>query len=113
MKKPLVEHCDRLHIRDVKAAIPQNAVEVTLEVGAQTICVVGKITNLGNGYRYFFVCSRCERLYETLYRADLGWFKCRNCIGLVYCSTRKKQVELGQYEYGQRINHQGDSRLQA
>jgi hypothetical protein len=89
MKKLLVEQCDRLHIHDVKAAIPYHAQSATLEVGTQVIQVTGRLTNLKNGYRYCFVCIGCRKPYETLYRTDFGEYSCRKCIGLVYWSTRK------------------------
>lgn len=111
MKKPLVEHCDRLNIRDVKEAIPYNAIEATLEVGEQIVRVVGRLTNLRNGYRYFFVCSRCGKPYETLYRADLGWFECRNCIGCVYASSRKNRVKSAHYEHEQEITDRSPDSL--
>jgi DNA-directed RNA polymerase subunit RPC12/RpoP len=89
VKKPLVEHCDRLNIRAVKEAIPHNAMEVTLEIGDQIVHVVGRLTNLRNGYRYFFVCSRCGRPYENLYRQDFSEYQCRQCMGLIYASSAK------------------------
>jgi len=102
MRKHLIEDCDKLSIRDLKAVIPKNVTEITLEVGSQNIIIVGRLTNLKNGYRYFIVCSQCEKPYVALYRTDLGQFECRNCVGLVYCSTRTKQVRLGQYEHEKR-----------
>jgi len=89
MKKLLVEQCSRLRIRDVKAAIPHHAQKATLEVDTQVIQVTGRVTNLKNGYRYCFVCSGCNKPYESLYRTDFGQYSCRKCIGLVYWSTRK------------------------
>ena len=93
MKKLLVEQCDRLNICDVRDAIPKNALEATLEIGGQEMRIVGRITNLKNGYRYCFICSSCERPYESLYRTDFSQWACRNCsqngIGLNYLSTRK------------------------
>lgn len=103
MRKPLVEECERLRICDVRAAIPKNAIEATLEIGEHEVRVVGRITNLKNGYRYCFVCYECKRPYESLFRTDFGQFSCRNCTGIVYCSTRKKEVVFGQYEHEQAI----------
>ena len=98
-RKPTIEQCQRIHIRDVKEAIPHNALEVTIEVGTQEVRVVGKLTNLKNGYRYFFICGGCDKLYESMYCSDFSLYVCRNCLGCVYASTRKYGVKLGQYEH--------------
>ncbi len=102
MRKPLIEQCEKLHISDVKDAIPKNALEVTLEVGSQALHVIGKLTNLKNGYRYYFLCNGCGRPYEALYSANFAPYTCRKCLGGVYASTRKKSVKLRQYEYENR-----------
>jgi ribosomal protein L37AE/L43A len=73
----------------VKCAIPENATDVVLVIGAQEIAVVGRITNLRNGFRYCFLCPQCGKAYESLYAADFDSWRCRKCIGAVYASTRK------------------------
>jgi hypothetical protein len=92
MQKQTLEHCQKLHIRDVRAAIPHRAMRFILQVGHQELGVIGRLTNLKNGYRYFFLCSSCEKPYESLYRKDFGGYECRECLGLVYASCMK--VEL-------------------
>ena len=99
MRKPLLESCERLRINEVKAVIPPQSVSATLEVGGQDVAVAGRITNLRNGYRYCFLCPECGKAVESLYTADLSYWRCRLCIGAVYASTRKIRVESGQYEY--------------
>ncbi len=89
MKKQLLEDCQRLHIRDVRDAIPKGAVSAQLEVGTEGIQAIGRLTNLRNGYRYCFLCPKCSKPYESLYKSDFGEWLCRECIGLVYASTRK------------------------
>ncbi|OIO55544.1 hypothetical protein AUJ46_01080 [Candidatus Peregrinibacteria bacterium CG1_02_54_53] len=93
MRKPILEQCDRLHIGDVRAAIPNQAIGAVLQVGSQAIKVVGRVTNLKNGYRYFFLCADCQELFESLYSTDFGHFKCRNCLGLMYASSAKVSQE--------------------
>jgi len=88
MRKPLLEQCGRLLIRDVKAVIPKNAVTAILEIGTQEIGVTGKLTNLHNGYRYCFLCPQCSKSFESLFMSDFGGWVCRACIGAVYKSTR-------------------------
>ena len=83
----------------MKDAIPSKATSTILEVDTQEVAVVGRLTNLRNGYRYFFLCSECGKAFESLYAADLGPWRCRVCIGAVYASTRKIRVESGHYEY--------------
>lgn len=89
-KKLIIENCDRLNISDIKSAIPANATFATLEIGTQILQVIGKLTNLKNGFRYYFLCNDCGKPYEALYSANFAPYKCRNCIGGVYASTRKK-----------------------
>lgn len=89
MRKPLLENCQRLRISDVKAAIPLRAASATLDIGPQEIGVIGRLTNLKNGYRYSFLCPQCGRAFESLYRTDLGSWLCRACVGAVYASSRK------------------------
>ncbi len=105
MRKPLLEHCQNLHIRDVKGAIPLRAVSAVLDIGTQEIGVVGKLTNLSNGYRYYFLCPQCHVRFESLYATDLGTWRCRVCVGAVYASTRKIRVESGYYENEYRSDH--------
>jgi hypothetical protein len=93
MRKHLVETCKRLHVQDVKAAIPPRAVSALLNVGSQEIAVIGRLTNLRNGYRYCFLCPQCGGAYESLYAADFGLWLCRVCVGAVYASTRKIRVK--------------------
>ncbi|MBU1124119.1 hypothetical protein KJ652_06065 [Patescibacteria group bacterium] len=99
MRKPLIEQCEKLHIRDVKVAIPKNSLEVTLGAGSQILRVIGKLTNLKNGYRYYFLCSYCGKPYEALYSVNFAPYTCRKCLGGVYASTRKKSVESRHYEH--------------
>lgn len=99
MRRPLLENCQRLRIGDVRCAIPSRATGAVLTVGAQEIAVIGRQTNLRNGFRYCFLCPQCDKAYESLYAADLGSWQCRLCIGAVYASTRKILVESGQYEH--------------
>ena len=72
----LIERADRLCIRDVQAAIPKSSVAVTLQFegrsAAQEILVIGRLTNLQNGYRYYFVCPECQETFMNLYRRDFG-----------------------------------------
>lgn len=93
MRKPLLEYCQRLWVGDVKDAIPLHATSAILTVGMQEIGVIGRLTNLRNGYRYCFLCPECGKAYESLYAIDLGSWRCRLCVGLVYASTRKIRVE--------------------
>lgn len=89
--KPLVEDALSLHIRDVREKIPAKAVAATLDlfcgVHVQEQPIVGRLTNLRNGYRHFFICTRCHRTFEILYCTLSGAWTCRNCAGLVYASS--------------------------
>jgi ribosomal protein L37AE/L43A len=98
MRKPILESCQRLQIHDVKGVIPANAMNAVLEIGTQEISVIGRLTNLHNGYRYCFLCPACRSPHESLYMADLGSWQCRRCVGAVYASTRKIRVKSGQHE---------------
>ncbi len=92
----LVERTEKLSARELQAAIPKGAASVSLQVegsfGVQEIQVIGQLTNLGNGYRYYLVCDECGRTYLSLYRRDFGKYSCRNCLGLLYASSLR--VEL-------------------
>ncbi len=77
MKKLLIENCQRLHIRDVGFTIPKGAVGAVLDIGKEEIKVIGRLTNLRNGYRYFFLCPVCLKPYESLFMADFGGWLCR------------------------------------
>jgi len=92
----LIEHTEKLTIRDLQAAIPRGAASAFLQVegsfGVQEIQVIGQLTNLRNGYRYYLVCSKCGRAYLSLYRRDFGAYACRNCLGLLYASSLR--IEL-------------------
>lgn len=103
MRKHLLESCQILRVRDVKGAIPSHATSAILTIGAQEIGVVGRLTNLRNGYRYCFACPECGKAYESLYTADLGSWRCRVCVGAVYASTRKIRVKSAYYEHEQAI----------
>lgn len=96
MSKLILEHCHRLHIRDLKAVIPPRAIraEVELESGddTETVRIIGKLTNLKNGYRHYLRCNRCERAQMILYRRDFGELACRCCLDLVYASSMKRAV---------------------
>lgn len=87
----LVEHTERLTVHDVLAAIPQGVASITMQIeggfGMQEIQVVGRLTNLRNGYRYYLVCGECGRTYLSLYRHNFGQYACRNCLGLLYASS--------------------------
>ena len=99
MRKYLIETCQRLRVHDVKGAIPACATSVVLTIGTEEIAIIGRVTNLHNGYRYCFLCPQCGKPYESLYAADLGSWLCRLCVGAVYASTRKVRVESGHYEH--------------
>lgn len=92
----LVERTDRLCIRDVQAAIPQHALAVTLQLegrfGLQDVQVVGVLTNLRNGYRYYFLCPECNQAFLSLYRQDFGQYACRRCLGLFYASSMRVEI---------------------
>lgn len=92
----LVERSDRLRIRDVQAAIPQCSLAATLQLegrfGLQEVQVVGKLTNLGNGYRYYFLCPQCDEAFINLYRQDFGQYACRRCLGLFYASSMRVEI---------------------
>ncbi len=92
----LIERADRLNIRDVQAAIPQFSLAVTLQLegrfGLQDVQVVGKLTNLGNGYRYYFLCPQCDQAFISLYRQDFGQYACRRCLGLLYASSMRVEI---------------------
>ncbi len=90
----ILETCPRLHIRQVKAAIPAHALSATLQIGSQDVCTVAKLTNLRNGYRYYFRCPRCGTRRETLFRCDFSVFQCRVCLDLVYASSMKKNPSV-------------------
>lgn len=103
MPKHLLERCQRLHISEVQDAIPSKATSAVLELNTQEVAVIGRPTNLRNGYRYCFLCPKCDKPYESLYAVDLGSWQCRLCIGAVYASTRKIRVESGHYEHEKTI----------
>lgn len=94
MRRPLVEECERLTVRDVQMAIPAGATAVTLDIGRQEIGVIGRCSNVGVGYRYFFLCPACGRYAEVLYTRDFSPFLCRVCQGLVYASSMKTTAPL-------------------
>lgn len=98
MRKHLVENCQRLRVDDVRDAIPLYATRALLIVGTQEITVIGRVTNLHNGYRYCFLCPQCGNAYESLYVADLGSWRCRLCVGAVYASTRKIGLKSTHHE---------------
>lgn len=50
------------------------------------------------GYRYWFICSRCQRRVGALYRQ--GNFKCRHCLGVNYQS----QLQQPQDRLFKRLN---------
>lgn len=89
MRKPVLENCQRLHIRDVKPAIPRGATSAALQVGVEELSLIGRLTNLKNGHRYFFLCNSCGKPYESLFSSNFSRWKCRACIGAVYASTRR------------------------
>lgn len=93
MKKPILEQSECLTIRQVKAAIPEDALSVVLEIGMQQIGVRGRLTNLQNGYRYCFLCPQCARPVESLYRRDFSLFCCRRCQGLLYASSLRMDLK--------------------
>jgi hypothetical protein len=84
MHRPIVELCRRLHVREVKAAIPHRALRARLDLNQQQVEVIGRLTNLKNGYRYFFLCPCCGKPHEALYCADFSDYRCRECAGLLY-----------------------------
>ncbi len=88
MNSPILESCQRLRISEVSGAIPQKATHATLMIGTQEVNVIGRHTNLRNGYRYYFLCPKCSKPYESLFMADFGQWVCRLCVGGVYASTR-------------------------
>ncbi len=92
MRRPILEQCDRLTIRQVREAIPKNAVAATLRVGEQEIAAIGRLTNLQNGYRYFFLCPRCGKPHESLFRRDLSTWGCPECLDLVYACCAKVKL---------------------
>jgi hypothetical protein len=108
MRKNLVETCQRLHIQDVKSAIPSQATSAVLAIGLQEIGVIGRMTNLRNGYRYCFICPQCGKAYESLYAADFGSWACRVCVGANYASTRKIRVKSAQHEHEKRITDRAE-----
>ncbi len=87
----LVEQTERLHIRDVQAAIPLGATSAILQIegnfGVQELQIIGQLTNLKNGYRYYLVCGECGKGYLSLHRRDFGQYACRSCLGLLYASS--------------------------
>jgi hypothetical protein len=89
MKKQILERCHRLHIRDVSAAIPYNATALILDIGKEQLNITGRLTNLKNGYRYFFLCPQCHKPFESLYRRDYSVLLCRYCLGLIYATSAK------------------------
>lgn len=93
MTKPLLEQTDRLQIRQIKAAIPRGTVSVTLEVGNEAIQAIGRLTNLKNGYRYFFLCPSCQKPCESLYRRYFSSLRCRTCQGLLYASSLRMDLK--------------------
>lgn len=72
----------------MKAAIPPKATRAILLIGTQEVNVIGRLTNLRNGYRYCFLCPQCSKPFESLFMADFGHWVCRVCVGGVYASTR-------------------------
>ena len=95
---PLVERCQKLHIHDVRGAIPKHSLSTLLQIegafGMQELQIVGSLTNLQNGYRYYFLCPRCEKAYMSLYRRDFGQYACRNCLGLFYASSMRIDLQF-------------------
>lgn len=94
MSKSILEHCHRLHVRDLKPVIPPQTLhaEVELESGevSETLKIIGMLTNLKNGYRHYLVCGRCGRAQAVLYRRDFSELACRKCLELVYASSMKR-----------------------
>lgn len=90
----ILEECPRLRLRDVRAEIPPSALCATLQIGGQDVTVVSHPANLGGGYIYYFVCPNCEARRESLFRADLSDFRCRDCLGIRYSSSMKKVVKM-------------------
>jgi ribosomal protein L37AE/L43A len=92
----LVERTDRLRIRDIQAAIPRYSLAATLQLegrfGLQEVQVVGRLTNLRNGYRYFFLCPQCNQAFINLFRQDFGQYACRRCLGLFYASSMRVEI---------------------
>lgn len=92
----LIERADRLCIRDVQAAIPKSSLAATLQLegrfGVQDLQIAGMLTNLKNGYRYYFICPRCDEAYSSLYRQDFGQYACRRCLGLFYASSMRVEI---------------------
>ena len=89
----ILEESPRLRVRDVRPAIPASAIQATLLVGEQVVEVIGRLTNLHNGYRHHFLCPRCRTPRESLYRRDLSEYACRVCLGLVHASWMKKRMK--------------------
>lgn len=87
MRSLLVEHAWQVHIKDMVHAIPTNTIAATITIGSQELEIVGRITNLKNGYRYFFLCPSCGYSHEYLYQKDFSLLACRVCHGLKYSSS--------------------------
>ncbi|MCK5016177.1 MAG: hypothetical protein KAS32_03815 [Candidatus Peribacteraceae bacterium] len=83
--KVLVEDCQRLHISDVKGAIPKDAEYADICINEnQKLHLIAKESNLGIGKRYYFLCPYCLKPYENLYKKDFGGYECRKCLDLIY-----------------------------
>lgn len=91
--KSLVEDTPSMRIGDVRTAIPSGALAATIEVffqeEAQEVQVIGRLTNLRNGYLYSFVCVRCQCRFRILYQGFRGEWQCRGCAELIYASSLK------------------------
>ncbi len=92
-KASLIERAEKLTIHDVRAAIPDFSIGAILQLegrfGIQELQVSGMLTNLRNGYRYYFLCPRCDQAFLNLYRQDCGQYACRRCLGLLYASSMR------------------------
>ena len=99
-KISLIERAETLTIHHVRAAIPDSSIAATLQLegrfGVQELQVIGRLTNLQNGYRYYFICPQCQETFMNLYRRDFGQYACRKCIGLLYASSMRIDVYVTQ-----------------
>lgn len=84
-------------VSDLKDAVvsPGDALDVTLSYDWQGASVTLRVsltrtTCHYGGYRYWFVCPRCEQRAGVIYIADTPW--CRRCLKLRYPSQSESRV---------------------
>ncbi len=88
----LVEHCQRLNVRDLTKQAKSKAMEVFLNSSMVVLGQGIKLTTTPchfGGIRYWLICPQCGKRAGTLYKKPLGHLLfCRECHNLSYVKTR-------------------------